>query len=747
MVPRVPPYPPPPRHASADLGRRLEAPPVLRAVGIAGHLFGIALFVAAPLAAAWAAGTFLLAEETHVIVRILGFVVCTVTAFVGLKSLLPRRLPLPPAVIPVLPDDEPTAYGFVRRVAADLGVPPPRRLFVGSGTELRLGGRRSLLDLVREPRWELHVGLWLWHAVTLSEFQALVARTLAPIAGSRPERFRSTARMLLEALTDGVDRVDEAAAESDSLLAGVARTVRGTHRGLTLPIRLVGRLLLRTDPARDDSRTDDLAAVRIAGSDALVLAVLRSDFAAAALRAADELLAGAAEDGVRSADLYEHLADGVRQLREAHNDFTLGERPVLRGPTAGKHAEVFEPGRRYLSKMWDGFPPPDQREQDAKREFVVAERDDRPAAELLDQPAGLRGRLTTLRYLEVADTDDGYLPVPAATVRRWLNTRADAPFPVKYAGCYDAGRTIEPGPDADREAALAADSWDDARLLATAGSLYARAAERAATWRTARASLERLMRRTLFRPGGRQRAEADDLEDDVRKATRWLAALDRWAYVVHVHMAARLPDLGRHDALLKRYDSILRFQPLVADARRCRARVAAYADRLAGAAGFIPYRLGRDAAEAFAAARRVLDEVLADAARIADPLLRDWTGDVPLDQFLYAHADRPPKRARGSPEYARRLLDAWDEVEAKARWLHRLGVGTLLELHEQIEREFAAQVPVIAAITAEINAPMPPLPGLDEPEPPHAEIVEGPPEPPPLPPRAEIQEDWWQGAE
>jgi hypothetical protein len=753
MFPRVPPYPPPPRHAPADLGRRLEAPPVLRAVGIAAHLLGVALFAAAPPAAAWAAVAFLLGDETPLIVRMAGFVVCTVAAFVYLKSLLPRRLRLPPAVVPVLPDDEPTAYAFVRRVADDLAVPAPRRLFVGSGTELHLGGRRSLLDLVRAPRWEVHVGLWLWHAVTLSEFQALIARTIAPTAGGRLERVRSTVRSLLETLTYGVDRVDEAAAESDSLLAGLARVVRGAHRGLVLPIRFLGRLLLRVDPAHNDSRSDDLAAVRVAGSDAIVLSILRSDFAAAALREADGLLAKAAEDGTWTADLYDHLPDGIRKLREAHNDFTLGERPILRGPTAGKHTEVFEPGQRYLSKMWDGFPPPDEREQDAKREFVVAERDDRPAAELLDQPAQLRERLTALRYLEVMDADDDYLPVPSATVRRWLNTQSDSPFPVKYAGCYDGGRTIDPGPPTDRQAARAADSWDDARLLATAASLYIHAADRSATWRTARTSLERLLQRSLYHPHGRQRARADDLEDDLRKATRWLTALDRWAYVVHVHMAARLTDIGRHDALLARYDSVLRFQPLAADARRSRLRVAAFVDRLADAAGYTPYRLGRDAADEFATSRRLFDEVMVDAARIKDPLLREWTGDVPLDQFLYSHANRPAKRARGSLGYGRRLLDAWAEVEAKSRWLHRLGVGTLLELHEQIERDFAAQVPTAADGThAPTDAIIPPLPGLEEPgpgkpEPADAEFVGEPPEPPPLPPRAEIQDDWWQGPE
>src|SRR5688572_18081263 len=144
MVPREPPYPPPPRHVPAGLGRRRETAPAVWAVGIAGHLLGVALYAAAPAAAAAGAVAFLVAEQTHVILRIAGFVVCTVLAFVYVKSLLPRRLPLPPGVIPVPPDHEPTAYAFVRRVADDLGVAATRRLFVGSGTELWLGGRRSL---------------------------------------------------------------------------------------------------------------------------------------------------------------------------------------------------------------------------------------------------------------------------------------------------------------------------------------------------------------------------------------------------------------------------------------------------------------------------------------------------------------------------------------------------------------------------------------------------------------------------
>jgi hypothetical protein len=687
-----PPYPPAPRHPPAGRPRRAVNPPVGRVVGPVGHLIGVALFVAVPAAAVLGAVALLTAQETSLILRIGGFVVCTALAFLTLKSLLPRRRQPPPAVTAVDPTEQPLAYAFVARVARDLGVPAPRQLVIGSGTELRLGGRRSLLDLFRTPRWELFVGLWLWHAVTLSEFQALVARTLAPMAGGRAERFRSTVRALLDVLTFGVDRIDEAAGHSDSVLARLAGFVGSLHAGVTYPVRIAGRLLLRLDPVREDALADDLDAVRVAGSDALVHAVLRSDFAAAGLGEADDLLDAAARAGLWTADLYAHMPDGLAAVRTAHNDMTLGDAPVLRGPTAGKHTEVFDPGRHYLSKMWSGFPPPEEREQNAKRDFVPAERDDRPAAELLADRERLRERLTVLRYRDVFETNTDYLPIPAETVRRWLANRDEGPLPPRYAGSYLPARKIDPGAPEERTAALTGDPWDDVRLVHTARNLYERAGERAAAWRSGRAALDNILQRTAYQPTGRNRALADDLEDDLRKAGRWLAALDRWAYVVHVHMAARLPDLGMHDELIARYESVLRVQPLAVDAGGYRRRVSAFARRLAAVAGHTPYRLARDAAQEFAASRKDLEAFLAEAAAIRDPLLAEWTGDVPLGQFLYSHVRRPPKRARGTATYGRRLLDAWDEIAGKSQWLARLSVAALLELHERIEREFEGHV-------------------------------------------------------
>ena len=734
-IAREPPYPPPPRQESEDLSRPALA--AMRVVGILAHLFGVVLYAATPLICLAAAYWCLQATDWWIAPRAFGFIVCLALAVVYLKSLLPRRLALPPAVIPVHPDDQPTPYAFLARVADDLGALPPRRLWFGSGIELRLGGRRSLLDFLRQGSWDFQVGLWLVNSLTLSEFQALTARTLAPLGRGRLERIHFKVQALLEALTEGVDWLDELG-RSNSPLAVLGRAAGWVHAAATAPIRFVARILLRVGTPRDQAFADDLAAVRIAGSDALVHAVLRSDFAGATLRELDEALLLAARDGVYTRDLFAHVGDGATILREAHNDFTLGEPPFLRGPTAGKHAEVFEPGQRYLSGVWRGFPGPSEREHNAKRTFVAAERDDRPAAELLDDPVRLRDKLTVLRYVETFRTDDDFIPFPPEVVRRWLGTRSDEAFPSKYAGCYDGGRRIQPGSAAERESALAAEPWDDARLLSTAAGLYLHAGERASRWRATRTAHDRLMRRTYYHPTGRERAYADDLAEDLRKCSRWLAALDRWAYVVHVHMAARLPDLALHDELLNRYESVIRFQTIAADAREYRNRAAVFVEQLDHYAGPPPYRLARDAGREFDASRKDFYALLEEAELLNDVFINEWTGAVRLHEFLYAHEVRPVRGDLMAHSFGRLMLEAWSEIAAKAHWLHRLGVSALLNLHERVLTEFSARCPALPATSPEELPEVIILDPMPEPEPLELELVEpeivDEPEPPSEPP-------------
>ena len=258
----VPPYPPEPRHVPPELGTKPMGSLASRLSATGFHLAGVSLFAGSPIVFALCGIACLVAEDIHIIVRLAGFIVSTTLALVFCKSLLPRRLPAHPSCLALSDEDEPIAYAFVTRVAKELGCRAPRKLWMGSGMELGLAGQRSLLDLVWPRRPELVIGLWLWQNLTLSEFQAVVARTLA--TGSH-NRFRFTLNELLRAFLIGHDFLD-AMAEGERPLAGLARLAVGVHSAATYPQRACGRLLLRLGLRDEDAFMADLASVRLAGS-------------------------------------------------------------------------------------------------------------------------------------------------------------------------------------------------------------------------------------------------------------------------------------------------------------------------------------------------------------------------------------------------------------------------------------------------------------------------------------------------
>ncbi len=687
----VPPYPPSPRHVPPELGRRPMGSRASRLSSLALSATGVFLFAVCPMLFAAAGLLCLVAEDLHIVLRASGFLIAANISLISLKSLLPRRLPLPAGATKLPLEQEPIALAFVDQVARDLGCFAPKAIVLSSGVELVLSGKRSLFDLVRPGRSELIVGLWLWNTLTLSEFQAAIARTIAPFSRGKFAGRRYLLRELLRLLLDGHDFVDEMA-EREERISWFARLLRNLHLIVTYPQRVCGRILHQLAKREEEALADDLAAVRITGSDSLVHAVLRADFAGATLHQADAIFKREADCGIFTPDLYVHSLDAANALWVAHKDFTIGQTPTLRSPSAGKYADVFAPGQGCRSAMWAGLPSAPEREQSAKRIFVAAERDDRPASILLTASPRWRGILTRSRYLGVLKTTEDYIAMPCEVVSRWIAEDGKLEMSDRHDGSYDEGRAIEPGTPQERNSAISAGEWVDAQLLHSADKLYIHAGERAARLKSVQTALKKVMRRTLFRPTGRDRALADDLEDDIRKLGRWLAALDRWTYTIHMQMAARLPDLEMHEALLARYETVLRFQSVPTDVRGYRDRVAIFVRRLGEHEGDAPDRLVREAQKEFKASRKNLELLLQEVAEIEDPFLSELVSGVPLDQFLYSHGELPSRKRSASRHGSHRLMQAWDELLAKACWLREHGVLELLRIHEEIRTRFTEQV-------------------------------------------------------
>ena len=301
--------------------------------------------------------------------------------------------------------------------------------------------------------------------------------------------------------------------------------------------------------------------------------------------------------------------------------------------------------------VWHGCPPPDVRGQDSKARLRRA-----PSATTGRRPSGSRNRADfanadALRYaagLERATetSADAYRGGPAV-----VEESRRTGVPDQYAGCYDPTGSSSRG---RRPSASGPDdgTWDDARFRSTAAGLYASPASGPGV--VLPGGPYKLMRRTRYRrrPGP---GMADDLEDDVRKAGRGWRRLDRGC-TSFTSTWPRLTDLDPARRPLARYESVLRFQPLVADARETRGRLDPTSAGWKSSPGPPSYRLVRDAKGSSTRRGRTLHAVPERSRPRPQPAPgRGSPVRVPSDGFLYAR-DTDDARSRTDPGRRRRRL-------------------------------------------------------------------------------------------
>src|SRR5262249_15406644 len=180
----------------------------------------------------------------------------------------------------------------------------------------------------------------------------------------------------------------------------------------------------------------DRVAVSVAGSDAIVLGLLRSSYADQALRQLSGDLWAAADHQIFSRDIfYQQKAAGER-VRFLMKRPQLGERPTERGQSV----QVFKPGEEGIGipPMWATHPSNADREASAKAHYLAAEIDDRPCWLLFERADELRHQVTR-RYYRVFHKlvfDPKYSE--AATVQQFLDDEyAETTYAECYAGLYD----------------------------------------------------------------------------------------------------------------------------------------------------------------------------------------------------------------------------------------------------------------------------------------------------------------------
>jgi Zn-dependent protease with chaperone function len=604
--------------------------------------------------------------------------------------------------LPVTRQQQPELFAFIDRVCEETAAPKPAGVYVSPDVNAAVFYDTSLVNLVIPPRKYLLIGAGLVNAVGLREFKAVLAHEFGHFSQKSLAvgRYVYVANRVLRDVVYGRDSWDDLLRQWCAVdirfsfpawgLRGVVWALRKGLGGVFRGINLMHLSLAR----QMEFNADDVA-VSVAGSDAIVHTLCRVEYADRCFAVAARELAVAADHGLRTRDLFHHLALAADYLRVRNNDPALGVPPP-------PPARVFDPGAAGDGPpaMWSTHPANHEREANARRVPLPAPPDDRSPWLLFRDADGVRAALSGVFYAHVLGKPVAGEPADPAAVQAFIDAeRAETTYDPKYHGLFD-NRPLRVGDPADPAAEPADDrlaaffaAYPPPDLAARMAGYGRRQGEEHILSGLKSGQLSLKGATFSFRDREVRMREVPGLLETVERELaadrEQFAAWDREMYAAHYRAAARL-DPARAADLRRRYEFQLRVQHWIGELAGWQGQVEA---ALGGAAG---RELGADEFAALLAtlreAVRVLKACHAEAERLPCPALSNVSDGTTLSELVVDRGWRAPVFREGSigGEQLGPLLTGYQVTLDKLRRVFFKGMGNILTSQERIAADFRA---------------------------------------------------------
>ncbi|WP_434045631.1 MULTISPECIES: M48 family metalloprotease [Sorangium] len=636
-----------------------------------------------------------------------------------LKGLFHNRPFSSEGLVEVTEADQPRLFAFLRRLCEDAGSRLPGKVYLSHDVNAAVSYPQSLLSLIWPVRKNLVIGLGLVSALDLSELKAVLAHEFGHFsqASMKLGQYVYVANGVVADIVFGRDAWDRALNQWRSvdirlsfpawILSGIVWVLR---KLLELVFR--GINLANLSLARQMEFNADLHAVRIAGSDAIVSGLWKAERAALAYRDALGGLASVAEHGKYSEDVFAQVERSLTQL-----DARLGKAPGARerlGPILARYERGptlhFASPAERVSSLWATHPPNHEREANAKRVYVAAPEDRRPAFSLFVKREALRRKMSRAVYEALGRKARELLPAEeiAALIEEERGEMRQAEH---YHGLYE-NRLLDPG---DLDAAAAAIDAGAASGALDRGGLRAAVLpftgdalkERMARVDALRGESElvealsadrvRLKGKTAeFRGAQRTRdgiiALAADVQRELRAELAALQGADQ-AFFRHVY-ACSAGDPEAREELLQRYRFLLVIQRLVVKHNALDEALDGALQGLRGGTELSEDDFRR-LAEVLSAARAALEETLRTTKPLVPPKLALLQRGTLLHRFVLPEPLVAPLEGGGiSGAWINELMQQHTGALGRLRKLHFKNLGQLLALTERLDPAlFPGQAP------------------------------------------------------
>jgi Zn-dependent protease with chaperone function len=334
----------------------------------------------------------------------------------------------------------PELFRFIGQVCAETGAPQPHKIYLSAEVNACVFYNSTFWSLFLPVKKNLLIGLGLVNSLNLSEFKAVIAHEFGHFAQSSMKlgSYVYMANRIIYAMVYDRDKWDDLLHQwqrSDFRIAVFGWILGGfvwlVRQLMALIYRLVN--LVHAALSRQMEFHADSVAVSVAGSQAIVNALYRLDFAGDSLLLAVQDLDRAKEHDLYSADLFYHQTQAQARLRKQNKDPQMGI-----APSTGPGEWVFAANDTHVAAMYASHPTNREREANAKRILVEGPVEDRSPWLLFTHPDQVRAQITALVYKLRHQYDLAKGHQPLDQVQAFIDNEHQAlDINERYAGLYD----------------------------------------------------------------------------------------------------------------------------------------------------------------------------------------------------------------------------------------------------------------------------------------------------------------------
>ncbi|GAB5402624.1 MAG: hypothetical protein Aurels2KO_08550 [Aureliella sp.] len=342
-------------------------------------------------------------------------------------------------------DDEPDLFAFVYDLADRLKAPRPHRVFVSAEVNAAVFYDLTLFNFIIPTKKNLIIGLGLVNALNRHELEAVLAHEFGHFAQKSMAvgRWASFAEQIARQVVNKRDALDSflmAISHIDIRIAWVGwimRTIVWSIRSL-IETLFGWVIVLQRALSREMEFQADLVAVSATGSDAIINGLYRCQAADEDWQQSLSFAEEQAANKKKIVDIYAIQSRASELLARIMNEPDRGSVPPVENDQRATR-RIFTRQLAQPPKMWSTHPSNVDREENAKRVFVTAPTDERPAWTIFRDPAELRQKITA-HLLEELPED--FKPQPLDESLDKLNKRfQQTAFDARYQGLY-LGRRV-----------------------------------------------------------------------------------------------------------------------------------------------------------------------------------------------------------------------------------------------------------------------------------------------------------------